>query len=151
MTAKADFNAEEWQTVVEVPMLAGVYTVAAGRGGTIRETIAMGQVYAEVLQAQSGGLIDEVAASPPPFDPPRLQQGGSVAELTRAKLTEALRILGEKATPEEVEAYKAFVLSVARAAAEAHKEGGFIGFGGKQVSPEEQAALDEIEQALAGA
>ena len=31
------------------------------------------------------------------------------------------------------------------AAARPHKEGGFIGIGGKQVSPEEQAALDEIQ------
>ena len=148
MTTKADFNAEEWQTVTEAPMLAGVHTVAAGRGGTIRETIAIGKAYAEVRQAQSGGLVDEIAASPPPLDPQQLQQAGGFAELSRSRLTEALRILGEKATPEDVAAYREFVLSVARAAAEAHKEGGFIGFGGKQISPEEQAALDEIQQVL---
>ena len=36
----------------------------------------------------------------------------------------------------------------AEAAAKAHKEGGFIGIGGKQVSAEEQAALDEIQAVL---
>jgi hypothetical protein len=30
----------------------------------------------------------------------------------------------------------------------AHREGGLLGVGGKEVSPEEQAALDEIEGAL---
>ena len=36
------------------------------------------------------------------------------------------------------------VLQVARA----HKERGFPGVGGKEVSPEEQAALDEIDAVL---
>ena len=36
------------------------------------------------------------------------------------------------------------MLNVAQAAAEAHKEGGFIGIGGKPISDKEQAALDEI-------
>jgi hypothetical protein len=35
-------------------------------------------------------------------------------------------------------------MGVAEAAARAHKEGGFIGIGGKEVSEAEQAALDEI-------
>ena len=39
---------------------------------------------------------------------------------------------------------------MAQAAAEAHKEGGFIGIGGKQISDEEQAALDEINALLEG-
>jgi len=37
---------------------------------------------------------------------------------------------------------------VARAAAEASKEGGFLGIGGTLVSKEEQSALDAIEAAL---
>jgi hypothetical protein len=41
------------------------------------------------------------------------------------------------------------VLAVAQAAAEAHKEGGFIGIGGKQLSAEEQAPFDEIRGILA--
>jgi len=40
------------------------------------------------------------------------------------------------------------VLTVAEAAATAHKEGGFMGVGGMQVSAEEQAALDEIAATL---
>jgi hypothetical protein len=33
---------------------------------------------------------------------------------------------------------------VAETVARAHKEGGFLGFGGKEVSDKEQAALDRI-------
>ena len=49
---------------------------------------------------------------------------------------------------DEESAYKRFVLGVAQAAAEAHKEGGFIGIGGKRISDEERVALDEIEAML---
>jgi len=37
---------------------------------------------------------------------------------------------------------------VAQATARAHKEGGFLGIGGKEVHPDEQTALDEIEAVL---
>lgn len=40
------------------------------------------------------------------------------------------------------------MLTIAQAVAEAHKEGGFLGVGGKQVSEEEQAALDDIKATL---
>ena len=63
-------------------------------------------------------------------------------------LREAIAILEQKATPGGGRAYRHFVMDVAEAAAKAHKEGGFIGIGGKEVSEREQAALDEIEAAL---
>ena len=39
-------------------------------------------------------------------------------------------------------------MTVAEAAANANREGGFIGIGGKPVSANEQAALDKIRAAL---
>ena len=57
-------------------------------------------------------------------------------------------MLEEKATPEEADAFKGFVRDVAQATARARKEGGFLGVGGKEISPEEQAALNEIETVL---
>lgn len=149
MATKADFNAEEWSTIVEGPVLAGVRVVGAERGGTIRESLAIGKVYNEARQAQGESeLLDQLVASPPSADPQRLAGGGDIASVSGERLREALRVLSEKAGPGDVEAYKRFVLSVARAAAEAHKEGGFIGIGGKQVSDEEQRALDEISGVL---
>ena len=151
MTKKADFNADEWSTVVEGPLLAGVHVVAASRGGTIRESLAMGKVYTEARRQQGESeLLDELVASPPALDPQRLQGEGDVGAATAAGLRQAIGVVREKAAPEDVEAYKRFVLDVARGAAEAHKEGGFVGIGGKQVSDEEQAALDEISATLEG-
>ena len=40
--------------------------------------------------------------------------------------------------------YKRFVYSLAESVAHAHKEGGFLGIGGKPVSEREQTALDAI-------
>jgi hypothetical protein len=52
-------------------------------------------------------------------------------------------------SPAEVQSYKATILAVAQATAEASKEGGFLGIGGTLVSKDEQAALDAIKAALA--
>ncbi|MFL5338335.1 MAG: hypothetical protein ACJ8H8_35500 [Geminicoccaceae bacterium] len=151
MATKADFNAEEWSTVVEGPLLAGMRAVAAGRGGTIRESLAIGRVYSAARQGQGESeLLDELVSSPPGVDRQRLQGAGDIAAVSGGRLREALRVLNKKASPGDVEAYKRFVVDVAQAAAEAHKEGGFIGIGGKQISDEEQAALDEIRSILEG-
>ena len=149
MATKADFNAEEWSTVVEGPVLAGMTVVAASRGGTLRESVAIGRVYAEARQRQEENeLLDELVSSPPGVDRQKLQGTGDIAAASSQRLREALSVLNGKGSAEDAEAYKRFVLDVARAAAEAHKEGGFIGIGGKQISNEEQAALDEIRSIL---
>ena len=149
MTKKADFNAEEWSSVVEGPLLAGLRVVTAHRGGTIRESLAMGQVYKQARERHGESeLLDELVSSPPALDQERVRAAGDVAKAVTERLGEAVGILKEKASPEEVDAYRNFVMDVAEAAAKAHKEGGFIGIGGKQVSESEQAALDEIEATL---
>ncbi len=149
MTRKADFNAEEWSTVVEAPLLAGLEVVGAARGGTIRETMAIGKVYTHAREAHGENeLLDEIVATPPALDPQRVQASNGLKGVSSEPLHEALALLDGKGQPEDVAAYKKFVLEVARAAAEAHKEGGFIGIGGRKISDEEQAALDEIASAL---
>ena len=150
MAKKADFNADEWSTLVGAPLLAGMRVVGAGRGGTIRESLAIGKVYTAARQAQGESeFLDALVASPPAIDPSGLQAGGDLSATVTARLREALGIVDEKGGPGDGDAYRDFIVSVARAAAEAHKEGGFIGIGGKQISDEEQRALDEIQAELA--
>jgi hypothetical protein len=149
MTKKADFNAEEWSTVVEGPLLAAMRVIAAGRGGTIRESLAVGQTYAEARkQHGESELLDDLVASPPAMDQERVRSAGNIDTASTERLREAVQLLEQKASPEEVEAYKRFAVRVAEAAAMAHKEGGFIGIGGKPVSDTEQAALDDIAATL---
>jgi len=149
MTRRADFNAEEWSTVVEAPLLAAMRMVGAARGGTIRESLAIGQAYGNARQEHGQSeLLDDLASSPPSMDPSRIQQAGDISQVSTDRLREAVQLLDDRASPDEANAYKRFVLTVAEAAANAHKEGGFMGVGGKRVSEGEQAALDEITATL---
>ncbi len=150
MTIKADFNADEWSTVVEGPLYAGMRVISADRGGTLRESLALGRAYREARDSHGeSALLDELVKSPPSIDPGRLNEaGGNIAEVAADRLREAMRILEAKTTPEEADAYKRFVMRVAQAVAAAHQEGGFLGIGGTQVSDAENQALDEISTAL---
>ncbi len=150
MTRKADFNAEEWSTVVDRPLYAGTRVISADRGGTLRESLAMGRVYQQARAHNADSeLLDELVASPPSIDPDRVREaGGNIADLTSQQLREAIRILEANSTPSEVDAYKRFVMTVAQAVASAHRSGGFLGIGGKQISDAENKALDEISTAL---
>jgi hypothetical protein len=57
-------------------------------------------------------------------------------------------IVAAKATPEESEAFRDWLIVTAQAAADAAKEGGFMGFGAERVSAGEQKMLDQIRDAL---
>ena len=150
MTKKAEYNAEEWSTVAEGPVYAGMRVIAADRGGTLRESLALGRAYQEARASHGGSeLLDELLKAPPSIDPNQVKEaGGNIAAVVSERLREAIRILEAKATPEEIDAYKRFVMTVAQAVASAHKEGGFLGIGGKQISDAENQALDELSIAL---
>jgi hypothetical protein len=150
MTRKADFNAEEWSTVVEAPLYAAMRVISADRGGTVRETLALSRVYQEARAGHGESeLLDELLKSPPSIDPDQIRgAGGNIGAVASERLREAVSILEAKAAPEDVDAYKRFVMTAAQAVASAHKEGGFLGIGGKQISDAENQALDEISRAL---
>ncbi|MGI8713145.1 MAG: hypothetical protein ACR2NR_08185 [Solirubrobacteraceae bacterium] len=150
MTRKADFNAEEWSTVVDGPLYAGMRVISADRGGTLRESLAMGRVYQEAREHHGDSeLLDELVKTPPVIDPDRLRAaGGDIATVASQQLRDAIGILAAKSTAAETDAYKRFVMTVAQAVAGAHKEGGFLGIGGQQISDSENQALDEISTAL---
>jgi hypothetical protein len=150
MTQKAAFNAEEWSTVVDGPLYAGMYVISADRGGTLRESLAMSRVYEEARQHHGQSeLLDTLMTSPPSIDPAQLgRHGENIASVTTGQLHQAVGILQAKATSAEVDDYKRFVMTVAQAVASAHKEGGFLGIGGQEISDHENRVLDEISTAL---
>jgi hypothetical protein len=149
MTSKAGFNAEEWSIVAAAPLLAGERVAAAERGGTIRERFAIGRVYAAARELHGeSALLDELVATTPSIDLHELRGAGDQVAASNERLRAALAILDAKATPQDVAAYKGFVLAVVQTVAEAFREGGFVGIGGEEVSDREQAALDEIAAVL---
>jgi hypothetical protein len=150
MTDKAEFNAEEWSKLVEAPALVALRVIAADRGGTLRESLSLGRAYAEARQSGDSGLLEEIVSSAPQVDPSGLKDPGALEQRVQGSLREVLQLLEQKATPEEVEAYRQFVLKVGETVARAHKEGGLLGIGGKEVSESEQAVLDELASTLGG-
>jgi hypothetical protein len=149
MTAKADFNAEEWELLLQAPPSAGVLVAVAGRGGAIRESVSMAKFYAEARQ-QSGesGLLNEIVSAGPELDQERFKSPEQLKEHALQTLRDAVEVLGKKATREEVEDYKKFVLALADRVANARKEG-LLGVTGPRVSDAERDAVGEIAAALA--
>jgi hypothetical protein len=78
----------------------------------------------------------------------REQQIANFKSALMAKIKEAGDLVSSKATPEEAQAYKQMLMTVAERAANAAKEGGFLFFGGERVSAPEQAFLSEVKTTL---
>ena len=143
MTGKADFTPEEWDLVAEAPPAAGLAVATAQRGGTFRESFALAKAYAEARGAHGESqLLDELVSERPRVKHERAHSAGALKEQTLQQLRDAVALLRTKATPEEVDGYRSFVVDVANRVANAHKEDGV------PVGPDEQAVIDEITASL---
>jgi len=108
LTKKADFNAEEWSAVLEGPPIAGMMVITAERGGTLRESVSMGQAYLEARKQQDAGeLLDDLLAARPELDPKRFSSPDELRTKGLERLREAVALLDSKADAGEVEAYQA--------------------------------------------
>jgi hypothetical protein len=143
MTAKADFTPEEWQLVLEGPPAAGLAVATASSGGTFRESFALAKAYTEGRKEQGESeLLDALVSERPKMKHERAHSPGELKEQSLQQLRDALSVLRAKATPDELEDYRKFVLDVANRVAQAHKEDG------QAVAPAEQATIDEISATL---
>jgi len=144
MTGSADFTAEEWDAVLEGPTSAGVIVTTAERGGTFREVYAMAKAFAEARREHGDSeLLDEIASKKPEVDRTKARSKEEVKENGLRRIREAVALVEQKATPEELEDYRRFVLSVANRVAGAKEERD-----GEPVSDAEAAAIAEITEAL---
>jgi hypothetical protein len=143
MTTKAAFSPEEWTSVLEGPPSAGMIVVTAASGGMFRETMAMSKAYVEAraMHGQSE-LLDEIAAAKPKMEHTRFHSIEEVKDAGLQHLRTAVALLESKATPEEVDEYRRFILNLAGKVAAAHREEG------QDVSPAEAVAIDQIAGAL---
>ncbi len=146
MTGKADFTAEEWDVVLEGPTSAGMVVSAAERGGTFREAISMAKAYAEARkQHGESALLDEIVSTRPEVDRTRAHSSEELRDHGLENIRKAIALLTQKATPEEIDDYRRFVISLAERVAGAKAEGG-----DQPVSDAERTAITEITQALEG-
>jgi hypothetical protein len=143
MTSKSDFTDEEWRLILEAPPSAGLIVVMAQRGGSFRETIAMAKAYAEARQEHGKSqLLDDIVAAKPERDHSHVHSFEELKEQGLQHLRDSVALLAKKATAEEVEEYRRFIVTLSNKVAAAHREHG------RDVSESEQSAIQEITDAL---
>jgi hypothetical protein len=139
MTGKADFTESEWKLVAEGPPTAGMIVLTAQRGGTFSETLAIAKTYVEARKHHGESeLLDEIVSARPEIARTRYHSAEELKEHGLQHLHDAVELLESKATPEELDDYKRFVLGVADKVANAHRESG------ESVSDNERAAIESI-------
>ena len=162
MTTQSGFTPEEWTLLRSVPSFAAAGVSAAdpsGIFGSIKEATAGMRGMVGLLQQElKGGLLGAMFADKSMPGMPDLktlvgegnreQQMANLKSAVLGRIREAADLVSRKATPEEALAYKHVIKSVSEKAANASKEGGFLGFGGVRVSSAEQSFLNEVKAAL---
>ncbi|MCX6612057.1 MAG: hypothetical protein NTW74_14535 [Acidobacteria bacterium] len=154
MANKSDFTVDEWDLFRKIPMLTGLVVMSASPSGPIgiyKESLAASEVLRTGLDGAHSELM-RVLAEDLKINVSMHKMDSDSAEGIRAAglagCRELSNILRAKASEEEAEEFKCWLTTLARSVAEAAREGGFLGFGGKQVTPEEESILDQIEIAL---
>jgi hypothetical protein len=157
MTSKAAFTDEEWGRVLRAPFVAGMAITIADPGGPIEITKeGMATIRAATVPPSQEELLASVAldinAMLQQKQNPAKDFKPTSAPTAGAEILDELRavdaIVAGKATPEETQAFRGWLIATAQAAADAAKEGGFMGFGAVQVSEGEQKMLDQLRGAL---
>jgi hypothetical protein len=141
MATKADFSEAEWETLQRGVSGAGMLVSLADKGflDTFKEAGAMTRHLKEAHEQSDSPLIRDLALiKHTGFG--MTSRAEDVETETMAAIRSSLATLAAKA-PDEIDAYRAFVLDVAESVAEAAKG---IGSG-------EQAALEKLKAALAEA
>src|SRR5215207_6149422 len=153
MTSKQDFTDQEWTRIRRAPLVAGVAISLADPGGPIevaKETMA--SLRSATLPPSQEELLAAVALEVQALTQQRQNPLGDFKPRGGQQVLEELRsvndIVTAKATPQEVEAFRRWLVAAAQAAADAAKEGGFMGFGAEQVSAGEKQMLDQVRAAL---
>ena len=158
MTTKSDFPEEEWARIVRAPFVAGLAISLADPGGPIeaaKETMATIKTATNPPSREQ--LLTEVALEVQgmtqqkqnPLSGYKLDKAaGAAGKQVLDELRAVQGIVAAKATQEESSAFGAWLVATAQAAADAAKEGGFMGFGAEQVSQGEKDMLDQVRSVV---
>jgi hypothetical protein len=153
MATDKDFSAAEWQQIEAAAFMAGLavsYGDLSSKVGIADEASATG-VAIRAGSSSASEIVRTIAQRFAQGQRPTMPALPNQPAYAQAALIEgckgALAIVAAK-VPGEAEGYARFLLGVARAAAGAAREGGFIGVGIKKVSDAEERALASLAQAL---
>jgi hypothetical protein len=160
MVTKNDFAASDWNTLRDTPYLVGLATLFAEPSGlgTIKESIAMAMGIWE-NQASEIPLIRDLTSRVEMQAAQESLKGrftGSqgkpsknvMRDLALEHARSSIAILSGKADSQEINAYRKLLYGLAEKVANASREGGILGFGGKAVSAAEQSFLDDLQSTI---
>lgn len=165
MSGKESFTPDEWTRVVASPVLSGMAITAAdpsGLWGIAKEGMAAGWALLEAKQGRPPNTLVKAVADDFASSEARTKAqdrlkatfqsspNSQISDL-RTKAIDELRTVGgilDAKAPQDAAAFKNWLREIAQKAAEAAKEGGFLGFGGVAVSDAEKLTLAEIGTAL---
>lgn len=174
MITKDSFTVEEWAQIVSAPASIGALVVTAdpsgpfGLIGEFKAILSSMQSYVDAHAGDSSlmaALKHYMSNQPTEEEQEQIKQWAKQQEdqmkANRPKTPEELQqrvresvsgtmsLLRAKGADEaEVGTFKAMMIGVAEAVANASKEGGFLGFGGTLVSEKEQSILAQIQAEL---
>lgn len=162
MAGKTDFTPDEWKTLLESVMMAGIAVTAAdpsGLWGTLKESMASARtVIGTKHDANATELIKAIAGEydtsegrATARDGLRTQLSGKTPAEIVAKSLEVLKqaaALVAARAPGESAAYTGWLRQISQSVAESATEGGFLGFGGVRISDAEKATLAQISASL---
>lgn len=156
MSTKNDYTAEEWKAIAAAPAVAGLFITlsdASGLVGIAKEAMAVGRAITESASGDAPEIVKALAESvkaaggrPELPDVPKGDRAQTKEALIGAIKAAVLSV--ETKAPAEAQAYKTWLVHVATKVSQASKEGGFLGFGGTEVSSDEQQALKQLADVL---
>lgn len=159
MTVKSAFTPEEWDALLEGPMSAAMIIAVASPSlfGAFKEAMSAAKSIANASKTPQDELMTallaefqnkETAKEAQPEMTSHKDPAQAKAALL-AKIQNAADVVGQKATAEEAKGYRTWLYQIADDAANASKEGGFLGIGAVRVSDAEKAMLQELATVLA--
>jgi len=161
MSDRTTFTDAEWTLLRVAPSFVSVGVAAADPSGlfaSIHEALAGARAATESLNAKRDvALFSALAADtsvPKLPDIEALLGAGpeevrmqNFKDVALERIRASIDLLQRKAAPNELDAYRQLLLRVAADAANAAKEGGFLGIGGVRVSAKERAFIDQVRAA----
>jgi len=159
VTTKSAFTEDEWSRILRAPMVAGLAISVADPGGPIEAAKeSMAAIRSTINPPSREQLLTEVALEVQAMTQQRRNPlkgykpttDRSPGDQVIEELQAVQQMVAAKATPEEATAFGGWLIAAAQAAAEAAKDGGFMGFKAQQVSEREQAMLDQVRAAVTG-
>lgn len=162
MAGKADFTPDVWTKILTAPMLAGMAVTLAepsGLFGMMLEGMASGRALLEAKTDPGASELSRAVAADMETSEGRTaarealqadlsgKTPAEIKQIAMSTLAEVAAAVDAKA-PQDAAEFKQWLRNIAERVAEASSTGGFLGFGGVQVTDAEKITVAEIAAAL---